>query len=102
MQGESDQPLITTDLSNYRVLDHAFNRPLLVISGRRGSLCCGYIALDVLERNGDAAAIVRKVDTPDAMLAATVSAVTSAAEALGVVVGMSGAEALKHFEPEAA
>ncbi|MEM6312480.1 MAG: DUF1805 domain-containing protein [Planctomycetota bacterium] len=85
------------DLTNVTTVEHRLNRPLLVITAPRGSLCCGYLSVDALERNGDAAAIVTGVSDVDDMLAASVKSVTSAAEALGVSVGMSGRDALAKF-----
>lgn len=88
---------MAADLSAYRIVHHALNRPLLVVTGQRGSLCCGYLSMDALAKNGDAAAIVSGVDSPEAMLTATIRSVTPAAEALGVRSGMTGEEALERF-----
>jgi uncharacterized protein YunC (DUF1805 family) len=85
------------DLSVFNKTLHQLQRPLLVISGSKGVLSCGYLSLEAFERNGDAGAIVRGVDTYDDMLVAQVQAVSSKAEALGVRVGMTGAQALELF-----
>jgi uncharacterized protein YunC (DUF1805 family) len=85
------------DLSGFNKTLHQLQRPLLVISGTKGVLSCGYLSIDAFERNGDAGAIVRGVDTYDDMLVAQVQAVSSKAEALGVRVGMTGAQALELF-----
>lgn len=83
------------DLTGFVKTRHQLARPLLVISGSKGCLSCGYLSLEAFERNGDAGAIVRGVDSFEDMLKATVQAVSSKAEAVGVRVGMSGAEALE-------
>lgn len=85
------------DLSSFNKTCHQLTRPLLVISGTKGCLTCGYLSVEAFERNGDAGAIVRGVETYDDMLAAKVQAISSKAEALGVRVGMTGAEALEFF-----
>ena len=85
------------DLSEFEKTRHLLKRPLLVVSGSKGCLTCGYLSMDSFERNGDAAAIVRGVDDYQDMLAASVQAVSTRAEELGVRVGMSGAQALEIF-----
>ncbi len=86
------------NLDKFDKTRHQLARPLLVISGSKGCLTCGYLSMDSFERNGDAAAIVRGVDTYADMLAAEVQAVSSLAQELGVQPGMTGAEALAIFE----
>lgn len=83
------------DLCGFTKTRHQLQRPLLVISGSKGCLSCGYLSLEAFERNGDAGAIVRGVDTYDDMLVAQVQAISSKAQALGLRVGMTGAEALE-------
>jgi uncharacterized protein YunC (DUF1805 family) len=85
------------DLSGFNKTLHQLQRPLLVISGTKGVLSCGYLSIEAFERNGDAGAIVRGVDTYNDMLVAQVQAVSSKAEALGVRIGMTGAQALELF-----
>lgn len=85
------------NLESFDKTCHQLARPLLVISGSKGCLTCGYLSMDAFERNGDAAAIVRGVETYEDMLEAQVQAVSSLAEQLGVAPGMSGAEALARF-----
>jgi uncharacterized protein YunC (DUF1805 family) len=94
MVSEPTEPM---DLSQFKKTNHPLSRPLLVVSGSRGVLSCGYLSLDAFERNGDAGAIVKGVDTYEDMLVAEVKAVSTRARELGVVVGMTGAEALKRF-----
>lgn len=71
--------------------------PLIVIKGERGYLMCGYLNTEVAEKLGDAAAVVRGVNTFDEMLEKEVSEVTAAAEALGIRRGMKGKEALERM-----
>ncbi len=85
------------DLSSFNKTCHQLARPLLVISGTKGCLTCGYLSIEAFERNGDAGAIVRGVETYDDMLVAQVQAVSSKAEEIGVRVGMTGAQALEFF-----
>ncbi|MCR9292968.1 MAG: DUF1805 domain-containing protein [bacterium] len=85
------------NLDDFQKTCHQLKRPLLVISGSKGCLTCGYLSMDSFERNGDAGAIVRGVDTYQDMLEAEVQAVSSLAEKLGVRVGMTGAQALELF-----
>lgn len=85
------------ELSDYETVELPLNRPLLVIKGTRGLLACGYLSLEALEKNGDAAAIVRGVATHEEMLDAVVQGVSSAAEGLGVRAGMSGRDALRRL-----
>lgn len=76
---------------------HDLKRPLLVVSGSKGVLACGYINPATCETLGDAAAIVRGVNDFDDMLDAEIVEATTAAQELGVQVGMSGREALERF-----
>lgn len=85
------------DLNDFDKTRHPLKRPLLVISGDKGVLSCGYLSIESLERNGDAGAIVRGVDTFEDMLEAEIQAVTPQAAELGVTVGMKGADALEIF-----
>ncbi|WP_456474058.1 YunC family protein [Candidatus Pyrohabitans sp.] len=71
--------------------------PLIVIKAERGYLMCGYLNTEVAEKLGDAAAVVRGVNTFDEMLEKEVSEVTGAAEALGIRRGMKGVEALERM-----
>ncbi|MEM2105915.1 MAG: DUF1805 domain-containing protein [Candidatus Bathyarchaeia archaeon] len=69
--------------------------PLLVVVADKGFVMCGFLNVDAAERLGVAAAVVSGVKTFEDVLRASVKAVTSGAEALGVRVGMSGEEALR-------
>lgn len=85
------------DLSGFSSVELSLNRPLLVIKGASGVLACGYLSLTALEKNGDAAAIVRGVSSHRDMLDAVVQEATTAAHSLGVRPGMTGREALERF-----
>ncbi|MEO1618563.1 MAG: DUF1805 domain-containing protein [Planctomycetota bacterium] len=85
------------DYSQLKTVDHPLMRPLLVITAPKGSLCCGYISIDALNRNGDAGATVTGTDNHEQMLDAKVRNVSDAGAKLGVKVGMSGQEALERF-----
>lgn len=71
--------------------------PLLIVKGSLGFLGCGYINTDTCNDTGEACAIVSGVNTHDDMLEATVESVSLEATALGVKVGMQGAEAIELF-----
>lgn len=85
------------NLEEFQTTRHELNRPLLAISGSRGSLVCGYVSLDALNKLGDAAAIVRGVGDFQDMLAAEVQDVSEAAQELGASPGMSGQQVLELF-----
>ena len=89
---------MSLDLNDFHKTCHPLQRPLLVISGKRGCLTCGYLSMDSFERNGDAAAIVRGVDTYEDMLVAEIQQVSQRAAALGVRPGMTGEQALRIFQ----
>lgn len=69
---------------------------LLIVKGSRGIVACPYLNVETFARTGEACAIVPAVDF-EAMPTGTVRAVTPAAEALGIKVGMSGREALERI-----
>lgn len=73
------------------------NVSMLMITAPKGMLGCGYISLDAADKFGDPLAIVRGVSTYDDMLKAKVAAVSKAAAALGVNIGMTGQDALLLF-----
>ena len=73
-------------------------KPLLIITTAKGMLACGYINVETCNKTGEACAIVTGVDNFAAMEAATVVAVSSAAEAQGVRIGDTGASALAKLE----
>jgi uncharacterized protein YunC (DUF1805 family) len=71
--------------------------PLLLISGDKGFVMCGYLNIEAAEKLGVVAAVVSGVKTFDDVLNAQVKAMTSKAKNLGVNVEMTGAQALRHM-----
>jgi uncharacterized protein YunC (DUF1805 family) len=55
---------------------------------------CGLLNIETPAKLDEVAGLVRGVNTPEDALAATLEAVSPAAREQGIVVGMSGAEAL--------
>jgi uncharacterized protein YunC (DUF1805 family) len=76
---------------------HGLTRPLVMIKtrGALGFLGCGYFSIEGIDALGEVGATVSKVSTPEGMLHRPVVAVTSAAAALGITVGMLGSDALE-------
>ena len=70
------------------------SKPLLLLVAAGGYVGCGLFNMEASNALGEVAAVVRGVDTPEDVLARPVTAVSEAAAALGVAVGMSGAAAL--------
>jgi len=68
--------------------------PLVLIHGAKGFVMCGYLSIETADKLEVAAAVVRGVSTVDDVLKANIVAVSKAAEALGVKVGMAGKDAL--------
>jgi len=83
------------DLNDFQTTRHELSLPLLMISGSKGVLACGYLSTAALEKNGDAAAIVRGVSSFEDMLVAEIQEVTPQAIALGIRPGMTGQDALE-------
>lgn len=83
------------DLDGFTTCRHELTRPLLIITGSKGSLACGYVSVATCDKLGDALAVVRGVGDFDAMCAAEVQEVSAAAADLGVQPGMTGAQALE-------
>ena len=73
-------------------------RPLLVMKSNKGFLACGYINIETTNKTGEACAIVTGVSSYEDMLTAKVSAVSTAAANLGVLIGDSGQDALQKLE----
>ena len=73
----------------------ALKFPLLVIKAPKGVMRCGYLNIETFNRTGEAAVIVRGVNTHDDMLKAKVVAASDAARSLGIEPGITGAEALQ-------
>jgi uncharacterized protein YunC (DUF1805 family) len=73
----------------------ALQSPLLVIKAPKGIMGCGYLNIETFNRTGEAAVIVRGVNTHEDMLSAKVVSASEAARALGIEPGITGAEALQ-------
>lgn len=69
--------------------------PLMTIQGAKGLLACGYVNVSTCDKTGEACAIVTGVGDYEQMLGKPVVAVSKAASKLGVVLGMSGEQALE-------
>lgn len=67
---------------------------MLVILCKKGYVMCGYLNAEAAEKFGDAAVIVGGAAFEET-LANPVKSVTPAAEALGISIGMTGAEAVE-------
>ena len=85
------------DLAEFRTCRYELKRPLLIITGAKGSLACGYLNIATFEKLEEAAAIVTGVADFVDMTRASVQQVSPLAAELGVKVGMTGAEALELF-----
>jgi uncharacterized protein YunC (DUF1805 family) len=85
------------NLDTFEKFHVALKSPLLIIKTPKGVMGCGYLNIEAFNRTGEAAVIVRGVNTHDDMLKAKVVAVSDAARALGIEVGVTGAEALERM-----
>ena len=65
---------------------------MLILLCKKGYIMCGYLNQPAAEKFGDAAAVVGGASFEE-ILANPVKGVTPEAEALGVKIGMTGAEA---------
>ena len=85
------------DLNSFERHFIQLKSPLLLIKGAKGILACGYLNVETFNKTGEAAAIVTGVKTHEDMAKAKVIAVSNAARAAGIEVGMMGEDALKKF-----
>ena len=69
---------------------------MLVLTGIKGYIMCGYLNLEAAVKFGDAACVIGG-GSFDELLANTVKAVTPEAEALGIRIGMTGAEVCGNY-----
>lgn len=83
------------NLESFEKYNIALKSPLLVIKAPKGVMGCGYLNIETFNRTDEAAVIVRGVNTHEDMLKAKVVAASTAAQALGIEPGMTGAEALQ-------
>lgn len=83
------------DFEAHKIELHGKN--LIVINGKIGFLACGYLNINVAEKFNQPAAIVTGVKSFDDMTTAKITALTSAAEKLGLKLDMTGSDALALF-----
>ena len=83
------------NLESFEKYHIALKSPLLIIKAPKGVMGCGYLNIETFNQTGEAAVIVRGVNTHDDMLKVKVVAISEAARALGIEVGVTGAEALE-------
>jgi uncharacterized protein YunC (DUF1805 family) len=83
------------NLESFEKFHIALKSPLLVIKAPKGVMGCGYLNIETFNRTGEAAVIVRGVNTHEDMLNAKVVAASDAARALDIEPGITGAEALQ-------
>ena len=74
------------------------NGAILLIQGRAANLGCGYFSTAAADKLGDRFAVVTGVGCFADMVEAKVTAMSSAAAACGVEIGMSGRAALLTME----
>lgn len=84
-------------LDSFEKFHVALKSPLLVLKAPKGVMGCGYLNIETFNRTGEAAVIVRGVNTHEDMLKAKVVAASDAARALGIEPGITGAEALQRL-----
>ncbi|OGS39290.1 MAG: hypothetical protein A2551_06945 [Elusimicrobia bacterium RIFOXYD2_FULL_34_30] len=73
------------------------NAMLVLVKAEKGFVMCGYLDIKTAEKLGDAACIVRGVQTVDDLLNAKIVGMTTKAEKFGVKLGITGKEALEKF-----
>ncbi|MGD8565485.1 MAG: DUF1805 domain-containing protein [Candidatus Bathyarchaeota archaeon] len=69
--------------------------PLLLILAQKGFVMCGFLNIEAAEKLGVAAVRVSGVSCFEDLLQARINAMTLKARNLGVVVGITGADALE-------
>jgi uncharacterized protein YunC (DUF1805 family) len=85
------------DLNSFEKHYIQLKSPLLLIKGAKGLLACGYLNIETFNKTGEVAAIVTGVRTHEDMLKSKVIAVSNAARAAGIEIGISGEDVLKKF-----
>ena len=71
------------------------NALLLVIKADKGFVMCGYLDIGTAEVLGDVAVRVRGVSSFEDVLNAEIVDATRSAKELGIIIGMSGRDALE-------
>lgn len=69
-------------------LDLCDNSKLLVITGKKGYIMCGYLNINTAQKRNDVACIVTGVKTIEDMLSSKVVALTAKAQNLGISMDM--------------
>ena len=69
--------------------------PLLMVLAQKGFVMCGFLNIEAAEKLGVAAVKVSGISCFKDLLQAKINAMTSKARKLGVVVGITGADALE-------
>ena len=69
-------------------LDLCDNAKLLVITGQKGYIMCGYLNINTAQKRNDVACIVTGVKTIEDMLNSNVVALTAKAQELGISMNM--------------
>ena len=85
------------DFSSFEKHHIALKSPLLLIKGGKGILACGYLNIETFNKTGEVAAIVTGVHSHEDMLKSKIIAISNAARAIGIEIGMPGEDALKRF-----
>ena len=69
-------------------LDLCDDTKLLVITGKKGYIMCGYLNINTAQKRNDVACIVTGVKTIEDMLKSKVVALTASAQKLGISMDM--------------
>lgn len=69
--------------------------PIVLITGKKGFLMCGYLNMEAVEKTGASAASISGVNTFEDLLNKEVVKISAMARESGVKEGMKGREALK-------
>lgn len=64
------------------------NSKLLVITGKKGYIMCGYLNINTAQKRNDVACVVTGVKTIEDMLNSKVVALTSQAQSIGITMSM--------------
>lgn len=72
--------------------------PLILMLYEKLIIGCGYISLETMEKLGNAACVVRGVESFEDVLNAEIQEITSEAEKLGAKKGMKVKELLEKFQ----
>jgi len=71
------------------------NSKLLVVTGNKGYIMCGYLNINTAQKRNDVACIVTGVKTIEDILNSNVVAITSQAQKLGITMGMQVTKVLE-------